>query len=407
MSGGGARPPRIFLVAGEESGDILGAALMAALAARLGPDLRFMGIGGERMGRAGLPSLFPMHELALHGVTEVIRHLPRLVARMRETVDAVVAAEPDVLVLVDAPAFNLRLARRVRRRAPGIPIVDYVSPTVWAHNPWRARRMAPIVDLVLAILPFEPAVHRKLGGPDCVYVGHPLLARLAELRPAPGERPPLSDGRPTLLVLPGSRRSEIRRLMAPFGAALALIAERHGDLDIVLPAVPRLREEIEARLASWPVRPRLVSGEREKLAAFRRAHAALAASGTVTLELALSGVPMAVAYRVDPLVRVLKPLFVARSIVLPNLVLDENAIPEFIDRDCRPDRLAGAVLPLLRDTPVRRAQLDAFARLDGLMATRGGKPAELAASAVVAVLAKRARLDGAGATAQRRLESGT
>jgi lipid-A-disaccharide synthase len=310
---------------------------------------------------------------------------------MRETVDAVAAATPHVLVLVDAPAFNLRLARRVRRRAPAIPIVDYVSPSVWAHNSWRARRMAPIVDQLLAILPFEPAVHQKLGGPDCMYVGHPLLTRLAELRPSPGERPGLSGAsRPTLLVLPGSRRSEIRRLLAPFGEAIALIAERHGDLDIVLPAVPRLREEIEAGLREWKVRPRIVSGEADKLAAFRRAHAALAASGTVTLELALSGVPMAVAYRVDPLVRLLKkPFFLARSIVLPNLVLDENAIPEFIDRDCRPERLAEAVLPLLRDSPEREAQLTAFRRLDAVMATRSGQPADLAAAAVVAVMEKR------------------
>jgi lipid-A-disaccharide synthase len=273
--------------------------------------------------------------------------------------------------------------------------------------------MAPIVDEVMAILPFEPAVHRKLGGPPCTYVGHPLLARLGSLRPAPGERPPLAPGtRPTLLVLPGSRRSEIRRLMAPFGAAVGIIAEDVRDLDIVLPAVPRLREEIEAALADWPVRPRLVSGEPEKLAAFRRAHAALAASGTATLELALSGVPMAVAYRVDPLVRLGKPWFLARSIVLPNLVLDQNVIPEFIDRDCTPERLAAALRPLLEDSPERNAQLAAFRRLDGLMATAGGTPAELAAAVVVRVLGERAGREIEGGAfgdrpAQRRLDSGT
>jgi lipid-A-disaccharide synthase len=185
--------------------------------------------------------------------------------------------------------------------------------------------------------------------------------------------------------------------MAPFGAALALIAERHGDLEVVLPAVPRLREEIAAGVAGWPVRPAVVAGEGEKFAAFRRAHAALAASGTVTLELALSGVPMAVGYRVDPLVRLLKkPLFLARSIVLPNLVLDQNAIPEFIDRDCTPARLADAVLPLLRDTPERQAQVAAFRRLDALMATPGGTPAELAASAVVTAIRQGASAHATG-----------
>jgi lipid-A-disaccharide synthase len=270
-----------------------------------------------------------------------------------------------------------------------MPIVDYVSPTVWAYNSWRARRMTGVIDKVMAILPFEPAVHRRLGGPPCIYVGHPLLQRLADLRPAAGERPPHSvTGRPVLLVLPGSRRSEIRRLMAPFGAAVALIARQVAKVEIVLPAVDRLRGEIEAGVASWPVRPTIVAGEAAKLAAFRRAHAALAASGTVTLELALSGVPMAVAYRLDPLVRPLKWMLLARSVVLANLVLDDDVIPEFIDRDCVPERLAAAVVPLLRESPTRAAQLVAFARLDGLMATPA-PPADLAADAVIDMLQRR------------------
>lgn len=245
--------------------------------------------------------------------------------------------------------------------------------------------MAPNVDQVLAILPFEPALLKRLGGPPSVYVGHPLLDRLDELRPLPGDRPPLAEvERPTLLVLPGSRRSEIRRLLALFGQTVAAIAERSAKPPaFVLPAVPRLHDEIVAATAGWRVRPEIVSGEAAKLAAFRRAHAALAASGTVTLELALAGVPMAVAYRVDPLMRMMKPMMRARSIVLPNIILDENVIPEFLDGDCTPEKLSAAVLPLLTDSAARAKQVAAFARLDELMATGGGRPAELAAAAVI------------------------
>jgi lipid-A-disaccharide synthase len=386
----GDAPVTIFVVAGEESGDVLGSDLMRALRRRLGPRVRFQGVGGERMARAGLASMFPMAELSLHGLSAVLAALPRLIRRLREAATAVVAANPDVLVLVDAPAFNIRLARRVRRMDPAIPIVDYVSPSVWAHNAWRARRMAPVVDEVMAILPFEPAVHRHLGGPPCVYVGHPLIERLADLRPAPGERPLLAAGtRPTLLVLPGSRRSEVARLMEPFGAALGLIAKQAGDVEVLLPAVERLRGEIEARSAAWPVKPSILAGEGAKFAAFRRAHAALAASGTVTLELALAGVPMAVAYRIEPMLRPFKGLLRAHSIVLANLVLGENVIPEFIDGASSPERLAAAIVPLLGDTAPRRAQLAAFARLDALMMPEAGAPADLAADAVLDTMGRK------------------
>jgi lipid-A-disaccharide synthase len=316
--------------------------------------------------------------------------LPNLKRRIGQTAAAVVAAEPDVLIAVDCPAFSLRVARRVRRQSPKIAIVDYVSPSVWAYLPSRARSMARFVDRVLAILPFEPEVHRRLGGPPCTYVGHPLITRLGELRPGPGERLPIDSGEPpVLLVLPGSRRSEISRLMAPFGETVRRVAEACGPLEVLLPAVPRLIDEIRARVAGWPVKPTIVEGEAEKLSAFRRAHAALAASGTVSLELALSAVPTVVAYRVDPLVRLLKPFLTAKSIVLPNLILDELAVPEFIDGDSDPARLAAALVPLLREGPQRAAQLAAFDRLEGLMDPDGPSPSARAAQAVLETLRAR------------------
>ena len=381
-AGPGASLFTAFVIAGEESGDQLGAGLMRALAERLGDRIRFLGVGGGRMARLGLKSLFPMEDISHHGIMAVVANAPRVLARIRETSAAILAAKPDVVVLIDCPGFNLRVGRKVRDRDPAIPIVDYVSPSVWAYAPGRARRMARFVDQILAILPFEPAVHRELGGPPCAYVGHPLIERLAELRPAEGERRRLSSvERPMLLVLPGSRRTEIKRLMKPFGETLGLVVERAGPLDIVLPAVPHLLAEIRAAAAEWPVKVRIVEGEEAKFAAFRRAHAALAASGTVTLELALSGVPMVVAYRIEPLVRPLTPFMRAKSIVLANLVIDANVVPEFVNAASTPQRLAEALLPLLGDTPERRTQLAAFARLDMLMslgdATPSGRAADL------------------------------
>jgi len=377
------RRPTVFIIAGEESGDILGSSLMAALAARLGGRVRFLGVGGQRMQRLGLASLFPIEEISLHGISEVLLRIPRLLGRIRQTARAVAAASPDVLVLVDAPAFNLRVGHRVRRLAPGIPIVDYVSPSVWAYAPGRARRMARFVDRLLAILPFEPAVHRRLGGPATFYVGHPLLQRLEDLRPAAGERTQLTAGtKPVLVVLPGSRRSEVTRLMPVFGETVGKVAGRPGGVEVLLSAVPRLAAEVRAMAAAWPVAPTIVEGEAATYAAFRRSHAALAASGTVTLELALSGVPMVVAYRLDAFLKVLRHLLKAHSIVLANLVLGENVIPEFIDADAEPERLARALLPLLSLTPDRARQLAAFGQIEALMALESGTPSARAAEIV-------------------------
>jgi lipid-A-disaccharide synthase len=385
--------PTIFVIAGEESGDLLGANLMTTVAERMCGRVRFLGVGGARMANLGLHSMFPMEEIVLHGVTEAIVHGPRLIKRIRQTADEIVRADPDVLVLIDCPGFNLRVGRIVGRRNPAMPIVDYVSPSVWAYFPGRARKMARYVDQLLAILPFEPNVHRSLGGPPTTYVGHPLLERLARLRPSPGERAPLGPGaRPVLLALPGSRRSEVGRLMQLFGDTLDRVARQIGPVEVVLPAVAHLAPEIRERAASWPILPTIVEGEAETYATFRRGHAALAASGTVTLELALSAVPMVVAYRVDTFLRILKPLLKVDSIVLPNLILGENAIPEFLDGNATPEKLSAALVPLLRDTPARAAQLAAFGRLEELMAVDHGTPSSRAADVVLATMRRRSAL---------------
>jgi lipid-A-disaccharide synthase len=389
------RPLHVALVVGEESGDQLGAGLIDSLR-RLRPDASFMGLAGERMRARGMASLFPISDVAVMGFGAVIARLPRIVRSVHQTVDAVLAAEPDVLVIIDSPDLTHAVARRVARRRPELPIIDYVSPSVWAWRAYRARRMRRYVDHVLALLPFEPEAHRRLGGPPCTYVGHPLVERLDELRPAAGERAPLGD-RPVLLILPGSRRTEIDRLMAPFGEALAAIAAEWPGVEVLLPAVPHLADQIDALSAAWAVRPEIVLGEAEKFAAFRRAHAALAASGTVTLELGLAGVPMVVAYRVEPIVRLLKPLLSVHSIVLANLVLGENAVPEFLDEAGTPDVLARETLALLSDSEKRRAQARALDRMLELTALPdGAHPSDKAAAIVV-----EAAENGAGRRARR------
>lgn len=388
-------PPRdklIVLIAGEESGDQLGAGLMRALKARLGPGVAFAGVGGHAMEREGLVSAFPLSDIAVMGIGAVVARLPGIIRRGLALVDTIVAARPDALVIIDSPDFTHRVASRVRKRLPELAIVNYVSPSVWAWRPGRAPRMRPYVDKVLALKPFEPAVHLRLGGPPCTYVGHPLVERLSELRPGPGERALVGEGALRLVVLPGSRRSEIGRLMEPFGAALgrfAFAAER--DLEVVLPAVPHLVKEIRARAERWPIRPTVVEGEAAKYAAFRAGHLALAASGTVTLELALSGVPMVVAYKVSRLELLLRFLVKVPSIVLANLVLGENAVPEFVQEDCTPEKLAAALLALARDTPERRRQVDAFGRLDDIMeANSATTPSERAAAIVMETIETRA-----------------
>ncbi|MGD0642466.1 MAG: lipid-A-disaccharide synthase [Roseiarcus sp.] len=386
-----ARGPRVALIAGEHSGDQLGFKLMRALRAQTGGRIEFAGVGGEAMEAEGLKSLFPIGDIAVMGVLPVIARLPTLLSRIRQTARAVITARPDALVIIDSPDFTHRVARRVRRALPDLPVIDYVSPSVWAWRPGRAKVMRAYVDCVLALLPFEPAAHARLGGPRCVYVGHPLIERLSELRPNAEEARRRAAEPPVIVVLPGSRRSVIARLMEDFGGALALLARECGPFEVVLPTLPHVESEVRARAANWPVKPRIEIGEAAKLGAFRVAHAALAASGTVTLELALAGVPMVGAYKVSRFEEPLKYIVtLPSSILLPNLILGERAIPEILQRDCTPTHLAAALAAIVRDGPARQAQLEALARLDTLMfGPDGGLPSERAARETLATIAAR------------------
>jgi lipid-A-disaccharide synthase len=401
-----AEPPRplsVHLVAAEESGDLLGASLARALQAREGGALKLTGVGGRAMAAAGICSPFPIDDLAIIGFTAIPLRLPTILRRIRETADRIIAARPDALVIIDSPDFTHRVARRVRAHAPAIPILDYVSPSVWAWRPGRARAMRSYVDCVLAILPFEPAAYVRLGGPPCIYVGHPLIERIAELRPNLDEAQRRRTDPPRVLVLPGSRTSEIRHLLATFGAAIARLTAQVGPIELILPTMPHLLAQVSEGVAGWSLTPRITVEPAEKWAAFRTARTALAASGTVTLELALSGVPTVAAYRVTLIEEIVANLVGLRarltSVILANLVIDENVVPEYLQRDCTPQRLAEALVPLFSDTAQRLRQIEAFARLDSIMALEVTPSAK--AAAIVLDAAHRGRRDLATTARER------
>lgn len=383
----GAEPLDVFIVAGEDSGDILGAGLMAELRELHEGEVHFRGTGGSRMEALGLETIFPMEDITAMGFAQVIGGLPRILKRMRETVQAIVARPPDIVVMVDAPDFTHRVARQVRARLPELPIVKYVAPTVWVWRPGRARAMAPHFDRVLAVLPFEPDEMHRLGGPPTTYVGHPLLGMLDRLRPSPKEDKRRHGSSPTLLVLPGSRRAEIARLGDTFGEVLGRVRQEVPDIDVILPTLPHRRAQVEETIGRWPVKPRVVVDEAEKYAAFRTARAALAASGTVTLELALAGVPTVAAYRVPWLEGRIAPFILkVTTAILPNLILGEKAMPEYLQWHIDPPAMASTLVRLIKGGAEREAQLEAYARLDAIMGLDGVSPSRRAARAVLDTL---------------------
>ncbi|CAN7251282.1 lipid-A-disaccharide synthase [Bosea sp. LjRoot9] len=384
-----SRPFRLAIIAGEASGDALATRFLVALRARLGErPLELMGVGGESLIAQGLVPLFPQADIAVMGFGPVIARLPLLLRRMSDAAKGVAAFAPDLLLTIDSPDFSLRVAKRVRARAPAIPIVHWVCPSVWAWRSGRARRMAPHVDRILALLPFEPAALARLHGPSTVYVGHPLMERLADLRPNADEAARRADSeRPEILILPGSRRSEINHLMPAFGQAVALIAAERPQVRFVLPAVAHLRDLIGEAVASWPVKPEIVTGEVSKLAAFRGARGALAASGTVTLELALAQIPTVAAYRgANWEAAIAKRLIKLPSVILPNLILGRSVVPEFIQETATPEALSREVLAIIPDDEARARQLAGFDEVETIMRSAGASPAANAVEAALALL---------------------
>lgn len=378
----------IYIVAGEASGDVLGARLVAALRARA-PGLDFAGIGGPRLAEQGVESLFPMQELALMGLLEVLPNIRNLARRLQQTVDDITARRPAAIVTIDSPGFTLRLAERVKPL--GIPIIHYVAPQIWAWRPGRIAKIRARVDRILCLLPFEPVIFAAAGIP-ATFVGHPVLESGADAGDAarfrtahgigPAERP--------LLVMPGSRRMEAKRLLPLFGAALGLLAARQPGLRPIVPVSPVVAELVRAGVAGWPGRPILVETLAEKHDAFaavaQGGGAGLIKSGTSSLEMAVAGIPHLVAYRVNPITAaIVKRLIRVRFASLVNLLAEREIAPEYLQDRATPDALAAALERLL-DGPEAAAQRAAFRGVLEQLHPPGLTPSEAAAEAVLAAL---------------------
>ncbi|WP_374448280.1 lipid-A-disaccharide synthase [Stella sp.] len=384
--------PLVVLVAAEPSGDVLGGRLMAALSRRLGGRVRFAGIGGERMAAAGMESRVPLSELSLFGVFEVLPQALRILRLVRETADAIVAAGPAVVVTIDSSGFNFRLARQLRRRGYRGPLVHYVAPQLWAWwRPAKAESLRRWYDRVLALFPFEPDFFAG-HGIQCRFVGHPAVeegfGRSAD--PAFRARHGIPEAAPLLTVLPGSRGSEIKRLLPVFGEAVGRLAADVPGLRVVLPTVPTVADRVEAAVGGWPVPVAVLRDPAEKPAAFADSQAALAASGTVTLELALAGTPFVVAYRLNALTAwLVRRKATVRFATIVNLLMDRAVVPERLQEACNADALAEAVRPLLTDAAARDAQRRDLAAAVGRLGLDGRPPSERAADEVLALIAAR------------------
>ncbi|QPC92873.1 lipid-A-disaccharide synthase [Mesorhizobium sp. INR15] len=377
---------KIAIVASEESGDLLGADIVRALKASTGREVRLVGLGGRHLQALGLVSPFDAGDVALMGFSAVLRDLPRLIRRIGQMAKIVADAQPDCLITIDSPDFSLRVAKKVRAATPSIPIIHYVCPSVWAWRPGRAVAMKPYVDHILCILPFEVKELGRLGGPPGTYVGHRLTHDAGVLSAAKAQAQPRDlapDRVKTLLVLPGSRGGEVRRLLEPFGETVSMLRARGHRLRLMLPTVPHVADTVRSAVTRWDEKPEIILDPERKWQAFGKADAALIASGTVSLELALAGVPTVSCYRLDPVARVVAPYLVSVwSALLPNLISDRALIPEFYNEYVKPNNLARQLEALFADTGMRAWQKDGFAEIARRMAT--GKPSgEIAAGVVL------------------------
>jgi lipid-A-disaccharide synthase len=373
----------IYIIAGEQSGDVLGARLMAALR-HARPDLRFTGIGGPRMADLGFKSVFPMHELAVMGLLEVLPRIRRLRRLMQETIADLQARKPDVLVTIDSPGFTLRVLKQV----PGLKRVHYVAPQVWAWRPKRVKHFPGLWDRLLCLLPFEPEWFAQ-HGIEGRFVGHPVLESGADrgdgirFRARHG----IDAAARVLMLMPGSRRSEVPRLLPVFGEAMALLKARLPDLVAVVPVASAVAETVRRATENWPVRPVIVTDLDDKHDAYAAASAALTKSGTSTLELALAGVPMAVTYRVNPISAAMaRRMIRIPHVAMVNLLAGRRLVPELLQQDCRADRLADMVETLLTVPGAAELQRAGFREIMASLNPPSGHPSDAAAAQVLELI---------------------
>lgn len=386
-----AAPLRLMLVCGEPSGDQLGAQLMAGLKDMSAGPIEFIGVGGPAMAAEGLSSIFPIDVTAVMGLREIVPRLPEILRRIRAAADFALAAKPDALVCIDSPEFTHRVARRVRHSGSNTVTVNYVAPQVWASRSYRAKTMAGYFDLVLALLPFEVSLFEK-HGLLTRFVGHPAVERKARIQGGDALRARLRIGQrqPLLLILPGSRVSEVRPLLPVFRKTAEIVREAIPDLSCALPVVPNVANLVRDLASDWPVPLHILEGEPDKFAAFDAADAALAASGTVTTELALAEVPMAVAYKLGWITSLAaRALIRIPYVSLVNLVLQRQAVPEFLQRRCRADLIAPCIIRLLQDPDFRNRQQQDLRQAVHLLGVDEEPPSRRAAKALLDFLRER------------------
>lgn len=380
-----------MLVAGEASGDALGAGLGRALQRRLGADVEFVGVGGDRMAELGVQSPFDIAEISILGLFEGLRALPRVQRRVKDTAALANREKPDIAVLIDSWGYTLRVAQALRKQDPGLPLVKYVAPQVWAMRQGRAKTLAQTVDHLLTIHVFDAPYFEAVGLP-VTYVGNASLhidfsrADPARLRARLG----IGEAEPILLVLPGSRPSEISRVLPPFEDTVNILKARYPDLHIVIPAAPTVAEAVRIRVAGWPHRAHVVEGEEAKLDAMRAATLALACSGTVTTELAVAGCPMVLGYKLGQLsYEILKRVIRNKQLALLNIAVRDWVIPEFVQSACTGEAMAAKLAEWLDDPAARAAQVAAQNLALETMGRGGRDPAEVAADAVLRIMAEK------------------
>lgn len=390
---GGGHKIHICLLAGEHSGDHMGAGLMAALIARSGGNIRFSGVGGGEMIAAGaghgFASFFPMEELSIGGIFEIVPHIPKVLRRINETARRIRMLRPDVVVTIDSPAFAFRVGRKLKGAGPAL--VHYVAPSVWAWRPRRARMIAGFLDHLLIIFPFEAPYFTKWGL-DATFIGHPIVEMGFDRGDGPGfrARHGIGERQPLLCVLPGSRHSEVDRLLPVYGEVLAQLKTAIPSLAVVLPTVATVSDKVREAAARWPVPVTVTEGIGEKKDAFAASDAALAASGTVTYELAVAGVPMVIAYRMAPMsALVIKLMAKIAHVSVVNIVLGREVAPEFLQGECKARKISDALTKLLQNSETRRAQIRDLAEVARALGLAQAAPSERAADVIMEIAARR------------------
>lgn len=384
------RPLKIMLVAAEASGDALGAGLAEALKRRR-PDTTFVGVGGPKMASKGVRSPFDIAQLSILGWLEGLRAYKRVKARVADTVALAVSERPDAVVLIDSWGFTIRVAKGLREALPGVPLIKYVGPQVWASRPGRAKTLAASVDHLLALYSFDAPWFEAEGLPTTV-VGSPALH--VDMASADGGRfrasRAIAPDAPLLLVLPGSRPSEISRMTPVYEEAVARLKAADPALQVAVVAAGTVEHDVAAQVGAWPFRVHLVQ-EADKYDAMRACDVALATSGTVSTELALAGAPMVIGYRFGALsYAIMKPFFTGKFATLFNTAADEMIAPELIQNDATGEKLAAAVSRLLADPAAREEQARRQTAALDLMGREGRDPSEIAADAVLSVIEAKA-----------------